>query len=726
MKNSYRIIETINEVHSIVEYCKQTRYCSFDIETNGRPYYEDDSFITILGISFQVGNSYIIPLKHNDSKFKEDYLKILQIIAKGILENPDIVKVAYNIQFEINWMRKYGIEVKGRLFDTMLAKYLLNEERPNDLGYVSGLIFPESAGFKDETEKLARKFGWANIPLKELCDRNALDTDLTLRLMLYFEPKLIGLGLYQLYRNLIMMMARNLSETSFGGIPIDMGYLKDLDEKYIKDLTELKEAMLSLPRFKRYDISRIRKIKKGLIEIISKEIEELEKDPKKNARVIQNRKTKLNQYYEGKFLTKKDQGLMSSFNIQSTKQLIDFFFVAKKGLRLKVIAYTMDKKTKEFSKNPSVAEDTLLKLKNVDKSMFIDKLLQYNKKEHLHSTYIKGILERTSTNGKIHTSFLVHGTVTGRLSSINPNLQNIPRGTTASDIKKMFKAPPGYLILEVDYSQAELRLVAELAKEDVMIDIFKRGYNIHVATACKTNGVLEKYDEIRKILKDETHPDWLFWEKEKKRAKLINFGILYGQTAKKLSVELSNAMGRPVTFEEADKFIEEWYKGFPKVKKWIKKQQEQARTEGYVTNIFGRRRRLPNAQYRNDSVAKASGMFGYYLEALRQSVNAPIQGGSSDMTQFASVIIREKILAGELPRYIKQIYTVHDSIGYIIKPKDIEYVVPIIVNICANPELKEWFGVELKYVNMKVSPEIGKTWGGLEELELGKDYTHLL
>ena len=428
MKNSYRIIETIDEVHSIVEYCKQTRYCSFDIETNGRPYYEDDSFITILGISFQVGNSYIIPLKHNDSKFKEDYLKILQIIARGILENPDIVKIAYNIQFEINWMRKYGIEVKGRLFDTMLAKYLLNEERPNDLGYVSGLIFPESAGFKDETEKLARKFGWANIPLKELCDRNALDTDLTLRLMLYFEPKLIGLGLYQLYRNLIMMMARNLSETSFGGIPIDMGYLKDLDEKYIKDLTQLKEAMLSLPRFKRYDISRIRKIKKGLIETISKEIEELEKDPKKNARVIQNRKTKLNQYYEGKFLTKKDQGLMAPFNIQSTKQLIDFFFIAKKGLRLKVIAYTMDKKTKEFSKNPSVAEDTLLKLKNVDKSMFIDKLLQYNKKEHLHSTYIKGILERTSTNGKIHTSFLVHGTVTGRLSSINPNLQNIPRG----------------------------------------------------------------------------------------------------------------------------------------------------------------------------------------------------------------------------------------------------------------------------------------------------------
>lgn len=185
----------------------------------------------------------------------------------------------------------------------------------------------------------------------------------------------------------------------------------------------------------------------------------------------------------------------------------------------------------------------------------------------------------------------------------------INHNTTASDIKQMFIAPEGYYILEVDYSQAELRVVAELAEEDVMIDIFKRGYNIHVATACKTNGCLDRYDEIRKILKDENHPDWLFWEKEKKRAKLINFGILYGQTAKKLSGELSDAMGREVTFAEADKFIEEWYKTYPKIKAWIRRQQGIARTEGEVKNIFGRVRRLPNAQF-TDREAKASGLWG--------------------------------------------------------------------------------------------------------------------
>lgn len=726
MTNLYKIITHLSEIDEIISYCKATKYCSFDIETNGKPYYEPEGFITILGISFQPGSSYIIPLKHEDSPFKEDYLKILNKLGKELLENPNIIKVAYNVQFEMCWMRRYGIELKGRVFDAMLAKHLLNEERPNDLGFVSGLLYPAFADFKDETEKLARKYGWDKIPMKPLCDRNALDTDLTLRLMLYFEPKLIALGLYKLFRNLTMMMARNLSETSYGGFDIDMGYLTSLNQEYLQKLTSLKEEMLNLPRFKRYEVSRLKKAKNTLISNLMEELEELGKDPIKNKRTIATREVKIKNYQEGKFTTKKELDALAPFNPQSLKQLADFFFYSKKGLKLKILAYTFDKKTKKETSNPSLAEDTLKLLSLKDKSQFIEKLLLYNKLEHIHSTYIKGMLERVSTNSKAHTSFLIHGTVTGRLSSVNPNLQNIPRGTTASDIKKMFKAPPGHVILEVDYSQAELRLVAELAKEEVMIDIFKRGYNIHVATACKTNGVLDKYDDIRKILKDENHPDWLFWEKEKKRAKLINFGILYGQTAKKLSQELSNAMGREVSFDEAQKFIDEWYKGFPKVKKWISGQHKKARTEGYVTNLFGRRRRLPNAQFTNDKEAKASGLFGYYLEALRQSVNAPIQGASSDMTQFASVIIREKVLKGELPRYIRQLYTVHDSIGYSIKIKDLAEVIPKIIAICANPELKDWFGVELKYVNMKVSPEVGLTWGSLEEYEQGKDYTHLL
>ena len=305
-------------------------------------------------------------------------------------------------------------------------------------------------------------------------------------------------------------------------------------------------------------------------------------------------------------------------------------------------------------------------------------------------------------------------------NSKNPNLQNIPRGTTAKDIKKMFVPPPGYLLLEVDYSQAELRLVAELSGDKAMIDIFSRGYNIHVATACKVNGAMERYNEIHKgILKDPNHPDNFFWEKQKKRAKLINFGILYGQTEKKLSVELE------CSENEAKKFIQQWFDAYPQARKWIENQQKFAMKHGFVKNIFGRKRRLPNAMMTRDQ-AKRSNLFGFWLESLRQAVNAPIQGGSSDLTQFASVIIREKILRHELPATLRQVYTVHDSIGYIIKPQDIHKVTPELVKVCANPDTKKYFGFALEKVVMKVSPEIGINWGSLEEYSPEADYTLLL
>mgnify|MGYP000853767297 CR=1 FL=1 len=732
MRHKFKYATNLQQVQELVDNVKKTGYCSFDLETNGKPYYEDDSFITIFGISFQPGSSVVIPIQHNESKIRNKPKRIkaiFELLRRELFENPDIVKIAFNIQFEYQWLKKYGINIYGRIFDAMLAKYLLNEERPNDLGYISGLLFPAFAGFKDETEKLAKKHGWAGIPLDTLSERNALDTDLTLRLMFYFEPKLIKLGLYQLFRNLLMMGARNLAESSYYGVNINHGYVCELDKKYTTDLKNLEEKMLNLPRFKRYFQKRIKRIKRGLIESLQAEIEDLYKEERKTgknvARMVAGREKKIQNYIQGIFTTKKESKLIEKFNIKSDKMLRDFFFHSKSGLRLPIVAYTKNKKTKQETNSPSVAEDTLLLLKSSDKSGFIDELLKFNKLEHLHSTFVKGTLERISTKSKMHTSYLIHGTVTGRLSSKNPNLQQVPRVTTNPDIKKMFIPSKGKLILEVDYSQAELRLVAELAKEDVMIDIFKRGYNIHVATACKTNGCLDRYEEIKKILKDENHPDWLFWEKEKKRAKLINFGILYGQTAKKLSVELSNALGRKVSFAEADKFIEGWYKQFPKIKRWISKQHRTAREEGYVTNLFGRRRRLPNAQM-SEAEAKQSGLFGFWLEALRQSVNAPIQGASSDLTQFASVLIREKILRGELPKNMRQIYTVHDSIGYEINPTDIHWVVPIIIEICANPETKKWFNFELKHVNMKVSPEIGINWGSLEEYESGKDYSLLL
>lgn len=290
----------------------------------------------------------------------------------------------------------------------------------------------------------------------------------------------------------------------------------------------------------------------------------------------------------------------------------------------------------------------------------------------------------------------------------NPNLQNVPRGTTSGDIKKMFIPPPGYLLLEVDYSQAELRVVAELANDENMIDIFRRGYNIHVATACKVNGGIEQYDKVKAILKDESHPDWLFWEKQKKRAKLINFGILYGQTEKKLSLELE------CSEKEAAQFIQAWYAAYPQVKKWIEKQKKFAHKHGYVRSLFGRKRRLYNIY---------SEKYGVMLEAERQAVNTPIQGTASDFGLLSQVVIREMKMLGQLPRDMQQVATVHDSILYYIKPELIHKVVPIIVQVCDNPNTKDYFGFEMTKVKMKVSPEIGRNWFDKHDYSPEEDYT---
>jgi DNA polymerase-1 len=429
-------------------------------------------------------------------------------------------------------------------------------------------------------------------------------------------------------------------------------------------------------------------------------------DPKDKAKARRLEK-KIADINSGKF-TKKEAP--KELNLNSPAQMIDLFFNSEYGFKFKVKKYTKDKKTKKETKTPSTDEEALTLLKDKDKTGFIDGLLKHRELQKLYSTYIIGIDNILSDQQRVHSSFLIHGTVTGRLSSKEPNLQNVPRITTNADIKPMFIPPKGYLLLEVDYSQAELRVVAEMAKDEAMIDIFKRGYNIHFATACKANGVLDKYSQMKAIYDDPKHPDNLFWVKQHKRAKLINFGILYGQTEKKLSVELG------CSEREAKEFIDQWFKGFPQIAKWIKRQHRLAAKKGYVISPWGRKRRLPDI---------ASDSFGKFLEAQRQSVNAPIQGCASDFTQFSSVVIREKILKGELPEMIYA-YTVHDSLGYFIKPEHIHKAVPQIVKICANPETMEYFGFQFKEVTMKVSPEIGRNWGDLKDYDPWANYKKLV
>lgn len=706
--NQLKIVKTRKEVRQLISFCKETKTASIDFETTGLKFHSEYEFPLCLGVSFQQGSSWVIPLKHKESPFlkEQEWVDVLQEFGRGVMEDWEITKIGWNFKFEYKWFMKYGIIPKGRLFDGMLAKYCLDEERPHGLKETVVKLFPKYANY----EKKIKGRKWEDIPLDELSAYCGLDTDLTLRLMNYFEPKLIKLGFYNLFRNLLMTATRVLAESEFRGANIDVPYLDGLVKTYAEKIAECEKTLRKVPSLLKYESYYRKQHLRKLVEEIELEIEKIKQENTKNAAtLIHNREVKISRLSSGQ-LTDKEK--WENLNFNSPTQLQDFFFTSKAGLKLKPSKLT-------DSGKPSTDEESLEVMRPADKSGLIDALLEYRGLTKLNSTYIVGVREKITPNNKIHSSFKLHGTVTGRSSSEDPNLQNIPRNTTSSDIKKMFIPPKGYLLLEVDYSQAELRVVAELAHDKAMIDIFKRDFNIHVATACKMNGGLELYDKVKGILKKADlmsgeelklpeNKEYLFWSKQKKRAKTVNFGILYGQTERKLSIELE------CTEQEALEFIHQWYKAYPQVTKWIKEQQRFVREHGYVLSMFGRKRRLHNIYSDNKWIR---------LEAERQAVNTPIQGTASDFGFLSQVVVREEIMRGNLPKDLAQVYTVHDSIGYYIKPTDIHSVVPKLVKICDNPETKKYFGFQLNDVKMKVSVEVGTTWESITSYDAWEDYT---
>jgi len=708
MPSKLKICKSKADVRELIAHCKTTGMCSHDFETTSLQYYNPNEYPLCMGVSFQPGSAWIIPLGHKDSPFQKNWRKILRLFAKQVIEDFNIVKIAWNFKFEYKWWLSIDIMPKGRLFDAMLAKYCLDEEPPHGLKEHVTQFYPEFAGYEDKIDK---KVAWADKDADKLYEYCGLDTDLTLRSFIYMEPRLIKGGFYNLFRNLLMMAVRVFGESEYRGIRIDRPYLEEIMGIYKTKIADSDTTLRSNRRLLKYERKYKKHHLRNLIEKVELEIEEIEEDDNPNAAtLIANRNKKIQNYLAGTF-SNKDR--YDGFNFNSPKQMGEFLYSSSFGLKLKPL-----KQTK--SGGNSTDEESIEAIKTHDRSGFMDQLLIHRGLVKLDSTYISGIHPLLDYVDRVHANFKIHGTVTGRLSCGDPNLQNIPRDTTSSDIKKMFIPPPGYLLLEVDYSQAELRVVAELAQDKVMIDIFKRNYNIHVATACKVNDALERYDEIKAIikkgdamsgdeLKDPKNKEILFWLKQKKRAKTINFGILYGQGAKKLSIELE------CTEAEAEQIIEDWFKAYPGVRRWIKRQQRFCLKNEYVTNMFGRKRRLYNA-----SSPKPYEKF----EALRQAINTPIQGTSSDFAVFSTVILREEITRGKLlPPDMQMCYEVHDSIGFYIRPADIHRVIPIVKKICDNPLTQRYFGFKLKYVEMKVSAEVGLNWGSLNEYNPKEDYT---
>ena len=491
-----------------------------------------------------------------------------------------------------------------------------------------------------------------------------------------------------------------MAKSEFNGILIDREYLIELNDRYKEMIDKNKDLLYGLKIIKRVEKDIISKRKKEYIESLQEEIDSGELTPRQEAL----RETKIKSVALGKPTTKKELKIFEPINFSSPQQMREILYYNKKGYKFKITNRTE-------SGEPSTDEETIEELALKDKYGFVKALLKHRELEKLYSTYIVGILNRLDKDNYLHASYLIHGTVTGRFSSKDPNMQNIPRPTTNPDIKKMFIPPPGYLLVECDYSQAELRIAAELANEKSMIEMFNRNYDIHLATTAKTKGV--PYESLLKIYEDEKHPDHVRIGKERKKSKKVNFGILYEQSAYKLATELSIQSGEEVSIDEAQEYLDEWFNTFPRVKRWINNQHKTVKKKGYVVNIFGFKRRLPKIH---------SSKYGEMLEAQRQSVNAPIQGSASYYTAFAGILIEELRKEGKVPLDFPQIYTVHDSLGFYVRKDKIHEFHDIVMPLMANPNTKPYFGFKLKHLSMKSDMEVGTNWANISEYHKHIDY----
>lgn len=700
-----------SELKELIKRCKESKIVAVDFETNGRPLFMNDFTPTILAVTFKAGFSSIIPLMHNDERLaflnKESnlWLEWLKEFGEGVIENPSITKIGWNWKFDNQIFNKYGIYSRGAVIDGMLAKHLLDEEKPMGLKQMVSRYIPEFDGYDsyDEFDSIA----WDKKPLMDLVKYAGIDSDMEFRLGLFFEAKLMSKGFYKLYRNLVMPASNVLQSAEKHGLPFDVALNASLNEKYSSKIEEITNNLKSIRAVKRFQRHINQERKEKYIKTLEDEIKELSKDKEANIRKIKSREAKISRVVAGELVTKDEQKIIEPFNFGSVAQLNNFLFLHPNGLQL-----TATKMTEKGA--PSTSEDALTDLLPNDESGFISNLLELRGISTIYSTFIKGLGQLVQDDGRVHPRYLLHGTTSGRLSSRDPNGQNIPKTSVNPDIKLQFLPPKGKLFLAYDYSQAELRILAHLANEDSMLSWFRDGRDIHLASACKKYG--EDYDEILKIYENEQHPEYKKWKVRRKEAKTINFGVVYEQTAGKLAESLTTPE-HTVTKEEGQKFLDDFFDTFPKIKQFVDTQHALMEKQGYITSLFGRKRRCPGV---------FSSDYSIYLAALRQSTNMPCQSAASDMALFASVIVYENVKTGKLPP-MQEVNTVHDSVYQFIDPK---YITPDLIykvwDICRNPSTKEFFGFTIDDVDMSMDFTIGRTMA--EELPYipGYDYNKLL
>ncbi|HPD86091.1 MAG TPA: DNA polymerase I [Proteiniphilum sp.] len=567
--HDYRMVATEQEREELAALLSAQKEVCFDSETTG----VDPLLSELVGLSFafREGEAYYVPLSADRELVKKEIE-----IFKPFFENREIVKIGQNIKYDILQLRQYDIHVKGKLFDTMIAHYLLNPEQRHGMDYMAEsylqyrtIHIEELIGPRGKNQKSMRE-----VDPSVVKDYAAEDADITLRLKNILQEEIRQNGLEHLFFNVEAPLVYVLADMEWTGVRLDLEALKELSQQYSRELEAIEEEIVGMA---------------GI-----------------------------------------------PFNVNSPKQIGEVLFD-----RLKIADKPKKTKTGQYK----TSEEELEKLRN--RHPVIEKILEQRGLKKLLSTYVDAFpLLVSEKTGKVHTSFNQTVAATGRLSSTNPNLQNIPiRDERGREMRKVFIPDEGCLFVSSDYSQIELRIMAHLSDDKNMVEAFVDGQDIHAATAAK----------IFKIPLEEVSGD------QRRKAKTANFGIIYGISPFGLSERLNIPRG------EAKELIDEYFATFPGVKRYMDNAILQAREKGYVETLFGRKRFLPDINSRNATVR------GY---AERNAINAPIQGSAADIIKVAMISILAKFEEERLQS--KMILQVHDELNFNVFPDELEKVRQIV------------------------------------------------
>ncbi len=573
--HEYKLIDNEEDMKRICDFFTTKYFLCLDTETTST----NSINAELVGLSFSVeeGKAFYIPVPAE----RKEAERIISIF-KPLYENPTILKIGQNIKYDLEVLANYGISLKGEIFDTMIAHYLIQPETSHNMDYMAEVYLKYQTIHIEELigPKGKNQGNMRDLSPEQVYEYAAEDADITLKLKNVFEPMLKKYGVDKLFHDIEMPLIPVLAEMEMNGVRIDT-----------KSLAETSHILTQ---------------RMNIVE------EEIYKRAKKK------------------------------FNISSPKQVGEILYD-----KLKITDKPKKTKTGQYS----TSEEVLKSLKNKDE--IVEKILEYRGLKKLLSTYVDNLPKLINPRtGHIHTSFNQMVTATGRLSSSDPNLQNIPvRGEDGKEIRKAFIPEHGCLFFSADYSQIELRVMAHLSGDENMIKAFCEGYDIHAATAAKINKV--EMDEVTRDMRT--------------KAKRANFGIIYGITAFGLSEQLN------ISRSEANQLINDYFTTFPMVEEYIRKATQEAREKGYVETFFHRRRYLPNINSHNANVRGLD---------ERNAINAPIQGSAADIIKVAMVNIYKRFKLENIKS--KMILQVHDELNFSVLPEEKEKVEKIVLEEMQN------------------------------------------